>query len=248
MDIQIGSYAGLCAVISDLGGTVKHVTFKGKNIIFPETIINEKKRGGIPICFPYFGKPGEAFSEMPQHGWLRDQTLKVSRRDTNRVFLVGEKDPQKQYPWKLGYKIAMSINPKNNSLTVLLEVERLKDGVSSLAPINPGFHPYFLGDSLNAPLNFFAQVEGKESITNFPLESAKTENGKCVLVRSGGFDLLMWAEECAQLVLWSDSPTKKYFCAEPVLGKPTSFNDPGSGKFLQVGEKFRMSFSLAVLL
>jgi len=246
-----GSKDSLYATVSPIGATVVKLTYYGQDLIYPLKGIDSlsRRRGGIPICFPYFGSPTGRYSDLPRHGWLRDEKLEFFGESDNEGFFFGRSKPTKEYPWELEYRVSVLIDPEAASLKLELEVVRVDDGLLSLpAPINPGFHPYFCGDPNHSISELFASVNGK-LITEFHQNAAMIASEGKVFVRSGNHNLKLSAPDCSCLVLWSDSPKKEsaYFCVEPILMKPATFGDCDGGRFLQIGEDLKMTFSLAVV-
>lgn len=233
------------AKVSGVGGTVLEWVCDGENLIFPERKVGEKSRGGIPICFPFFGS--SPFEGIPKHGWLRRQTLTVLEEAGNSVILAGKNDRLPSFNWLLAYKVSVSIGPKGR-LTMKLEAERLEDGEYYALPINPGFHPYFLSDPAFPIANCLARV-GKSVISDFPKQSVRIDFAEPILVKSGKRTVLIGTGgytvgSC--LTLWSDDPNQ-YFCLEPVLRYPATLQDPDRGIFLQPGDKLKMICSLEVV-
>jgi galactose mutarotase-like enzyme len=210
-----------------------------------------KQRGGIPICFPFFGPPKPGFKKLRRHGWLRNEKLAVVSTSSNSVVLEGENRYRKTYPWYMGYQVTVSM-VKDGLLKIELRVTRAKDGVAGKAPINPAFHPYFA--------NSFGQrarivdINGSDSL--FSAEIKVHPDGRArilpatddILINLGLKKVRMslggdFAKE-SRLVLWSDS--NEYFCVEPVLADPDSFNTP-NGICLEEGERLTIICLLEVL-
>ena len=234
--IKIIGNKHVCATVSSIGGTVEDFMFHSENIIFPSRLVGNKSRGGIPICFPFFGKPTKDFSSIPQHGWLRHQ-----------VVFVGENKVTEEFPWKLHYTITVFVCPADASLTVNLITERLKDGCFYSTPINPGFHPYFCSDKAKRCIARGMTRIGKRVITDFKKESAQVTVDNPILIKSGKQTVLMELTRCvSQLTLWSDNPDE-YFCVEPVLTSRDDFATPEDGRFLAEGGKFEMTMRLTVV-
>ncbi|MCK4859934.1 MAG: hypothetical protein KAS87_05190 [Candidatus Omnitrophica bacterium] len=232
------------ATVSSVGGTVVEFVHQGTNIIYPQQTIEKegemKKRGGIPICVPFFGLPGSGLKRLGQHGWLRDQELAVVATSRNSVTLEGDNRYRKTYPWRIKYRVTVAI-VEEGLLETKLRVTRIKDGIAINAPINPAFHPYFASSSgdrarivdinVGNPL-FSTGIEvhpnGRSRIFPAPNEILINLGLKTVrMLLRGGF------ARGSCLVLWSDS--NKYFCVEPVLADPDSFNTP-NGIFLKEKE------------
>jgi galactose mutarotase-like enzyme len=241
------------AVISSIGATVKEFVYRGKNLIYPERMVGEKSRGGIPICFPFFGKPIKALSSFPRHGWLRHQELESYWGAPNQVVFEGENEVTGEFPWRLKYLITISIAPLTGLLELKLVTERLLDGQYFSAPINPGFHPYFCSDFSKPPRHTIARClarVGSSVLTNFEKESRIIIVDNPILIKSGGQTLNMELSgdfnSASQLTLWSDN-ADEYFCVEPILTHPSVFAEPEGGKFLSMGEKSEMVMRLTVV-
>lgn len=243
------------ATVSSVGGTVVEFVCQGTDIIYPQQTIERggemKKRGGIPICVPFFGPPKPGFKRFKQHGWLRNQELAVVSTSRNSVILEGDNKYRKTYPWRIRYRVTVSMI-EDGSLETKLRITRIKDGVDSKAPINPAFHPYFANSS-----------EGRTRIVdiniNNPLISEGIEvhpNGRArILSATDGILINLGLKKVRMslgggftrgscLVLWSDS--NKYFCVEPVLADPDSFNTP-NGIYLKEKEWLTIVCLLKVL-
>lgn len=237
------------AVVSSLGGIVTKFVWNGSPIIYPERAVGEKSRGGIPVCFPFFGK-SEEFYEIPKHGWLRNEELTLVHEAEMCVVFYGRRKADRWYPWSLEYEISVSIDPALG-LTIRLFSKRLHDGNHLTAPINPGFHPYFLSDSSeNHFVKCMARV-GSKVVTDFCKESNKIIVADPILVKSGEKTVKIILGEAFSsdscLTLWSDDPDK-YFCVEPVLTHPSKFfGHSDKGKFLRPNEIIEMACALRVV-
>ncbi len=232
-----------CASISPKGGIVAMYVFRDKHIIYPERPVGEKSRGGIPICFPFFGKPKESFEEIPQHGFLRHQLLSPSAQTIVSAALMGCNIPQVAYPWSLSYGIGVSLDEKG-SLSVKLGVKRLDDGLKTAAPINPGFHPYFSNLRKHS-----AKIGGRE-ISDFPQKSVGIPMEHPILINMGECQAEMELEGFSRdsyFTIWSDNP-EKYFCVEPVLTHPSAFNVEGKGAFLEIGETLELGMTIKPIM
>lgn len=234
------------ANVSIIGGTVTSLTHKGIPIIFPQQEIDDKIRGGIPICFPFFGPAPAAYSEIKQHGWLRDQNLQVidyiDIDDCGMVLLRGVTPENEQYPWKLEYDIMISVHDSPAALKIKLKVKRLNDGHYFHAPINPAFHPYFCSSKAFPSITNCLTKVGEDVFTDnyFGKDAAmihaqmpiivQTQKEVVELVLREGFD------QMSRIAFWSDNPGS-YYCIEPVAINPEYFadNDRG-GIFLGEGE------------
>jgi len=217
-----------------VGGTVKEFEWRGCPIIYRERKVEEKLRGGIPICFPYAGMPPERFGTQ-QHGWLRHQQLEIIDSAENSITLYGKNKPTENYPWQLAYTIVTSISPMG--LKQKLTAERLSDGIDPLAPVNPMFHHYFknCGRSI--------AIIGNERVLDFSKDAKINPVSRSIVIDSGRWLMRMELggdfNKNSCVTLWSDN-AKNYFCVEPVLTSPNMFNNTKGGKFLHVGQALKM--------
>ncbi len=238
------------AVVSSVGGTVQEFVYHGENLIYKGRQIGGKSRGGIPICFPFFGKPIACFSSIPQHGWLRNQELSMQGyAEEYGILFVEGNTPTEEFPWQLKYEVTVSIDSEVDALSLKLVTERLKDGVDFGAPINPGFHPYFCADRSNGIATCMARV-GSRVLTDFKKESEKIVANTPIIIKSGSRFLKMQLSgdfnPASQLTLWSGSPGE-YFCVEPILTQQDVFAKTEGGKFLKEGEKSTIIMQLSVM-
>jgi len=228
MSVKIGN-KNVSITVALHGGTITHFIYHGEDIIFPHHFIGSlKTRGGIPVCFPFFGVPTEKFSQLPKHGWLRNQQLALINGTDHSVSLTGHNGHLTEvYPWQLEYTVTASITD-TDGLLFKLEATRLDDGIKEPAPVNPGFHPYFsnLGKSELVCCDGTSKFVPAQKIHVIDLGSKKVK-----MTLSGDFN------ENSQFVLWSD--VEKYFCVEPILGDPQHFDTP-RGKNLEIGERIML--------
>jgi galactose mutarotase-like enzyme len=127
------------------------------------------------------------------------------------------------------------------------EVEACRDGVRAKLevgpvrnprPILPAIHPYFAvspgGEYIISVggLKFGAAELGGEAIICECQHSIVR-----VHLYGIGEVRINTTSNCSHVVLWSDQPSK-YFCVEPVFGKPGSFAGL-DGQVLERGDKFR---------
>jgi galactose mutarotase-like enzyme len=237
---EIGRYV----IVSLKGATVISYIFNNVVVIFPQTLVGSKIRGGIPICFPFFGSPKPKFAgEISQHGWLRDQQFAPHREGENSVILRGFMNGQVKttYPWAFLYDVEISIEPKG-TLALELCAVRLNDGIDDLAPVNPGFHPYFCNLGRKAVIingDAWIAEEGPAKIVP-AAEEILIDMGAAQVKMSLGGDF----DEKSCFALWTDN-AKKYFCVEPILTHPDDFDTP-NGKFLERGQMLKLYCSISV--
>ncbi|MFZ2188219.1 MAG: hypothetical protein WAV73_01480 [Candidatus Moraniibacteriota bacterium] len=239
MIIRIGN-GDAYADLSSFGGILSNFVWEGSEIIYPERKVGEKQRGGIPICFPFFGAPPKKFSEYNRHGWLRNQELNPIEFSKTRAGFGGRNEPTKSYPWLLKYEVWASICGING-LTLKLRVKRVADGHAAGAPINPAFHPFFR--SLG---KHFAQI-GKTKIGEFNDVAKSCSSHKLIYINTGKWWVRMELggdfNAQSSVFTWSDDP-EQYFCVEPVMAQRELFANPKKGKFLYTGEQSEITCTI----
>jgi len=108
------------AVLSTNGGCVQRFLVNDLDILYPETLLEingqTKKRGGVPILFPWAG----ALENYPQHGFARDMEWKVIDQESNEI-LLGLKDNEqtfKIFPYHFRNGLKIELNEKRMFLSV----------------------------------------------------------------------------------------------------------------------------------
>ena len=238
------------AIVSPIGGQVTSYIKDGKEIIYLQRMIGAKLRGGIPICFPFFGPPKPRFAgEIAQHGWLRDQELDIWHKVIEitppiQVIFQGAREKNREsYPWSLEYWVATYLT-SIGSLDLTLRVRRLEDGIEADAPINPAFHPYF--SNLGRRAVKIGEDEREVSVGQD--ETIPLRGEKAIIVDLGEKKVQMVLDgdfgEQSCLTLWTDSG--QYFCVEPSLIHPDDFDAP-KGRYLKQGQVLTLICRLYVL-
>jgi len=249
--------------VSAKGGMITGWKHKDKDII-PELHQKENStslRGGVPICFPFFGPSPIGMESIPQHGWLRNEELSGKmvenynpgdiKIDSDKkgalieqiknktvIQFSKENEPTAEYPWKLKYTITHILT--EDGMETVLEIERLNDGQEEDAPINPAFHPYFA-----IKQDGQTKIDGEEpnfSPNDYGIDI--TDDSDIVISTQGGL-IKMQTEGFGKVWIWSDNPDK-YACIEPVIQEPEKFNTP-EGKFLKQREKIQVSMKLGII-
>lgn len=229
--------------VSSLGATVLGCSYRSKEVIYVfRDIGNGKKRGGIPICFPFFGPSPISFEKyVAQHGWLRDQNFSMWSRFKNIVTFAGLNIPVVPYSWLLMYSVAHVLGERY--LETHIQIMRLKDDVSGRAPLNPGLHPYF-------PKRGNAKVYvGSRTITCF------SHNAECIRVKKDDHIIIDTGEVKIRMTLtgfdyetcvyiWSDSDA--YFCVEPVL-MPMEYFNASKGLFFDQKDLMELCMRLEIV-
>lgn len=228
--------------ISRTGGTVLSFKVDGENIFYPWHIrAEDKERGGMPLCVPYFGLT--EFSDK-KHGFLRTlDAYDVKRSSEDSIVFSFLKEAKHAYSWDFLYTLKYEVGDR--VLKVELDFTRIEDCIHKPAPINIAFHPYFAtnGESKvsvfngNVPYGNFS-----DEAKTISLETSQTRidiGNKIIFMSVRGF-----TTEKSKLVLWSDD-REKYVCVEPVLQDKKLFNT-SDGIFMNTDESKK--FSLEVLV
>ncbi len=222
-DIKL-RYGSMESSVSLDGAYVTRLSFDGKDILFPDGSypINgkEKRRGGIPILFPYAG-PLENRPDWPQHGFARDMEWKdktiYEDLEPQGVLLElkSNEKTQKLFPYQFSNKLEIVLGENGFSYKLTVFNEGTKD-----MPIAPGVHPYFClptGELGDIETNIKGlDLEDYQLTKTLPLSMQKEVEIK--IPKIGGIKMLLGGDflrDKAQLWFWTDSPKYDYFCVEP---------------------------------
>jgi len=206
------------ADISDIGATVKTFTIAETNILYPWKDLGNKKRGGSPICSPYFGEPGG----KKRHGFLRDTKATGSRIILpDRVKMTFLSKADNIYPWSLKHEV-IAVVEKNTFSTSL----RITNQTEERAPGNPGFHPYFTCENAQMVAvhiggREYSDFSEKIRIIALPKEASNSisivmPNRIITMDLEGNFSYLH-----SHIGLWTDARDR--VCVEPILYHPDLF-------------------------
>lgn len=230
-------------LVFDRGSTVTNFRVDKRDIFFPWQTRMEKARGGCPICAPWFGKSERG----PHHGHLRNlENGACEKIDSAAARMFFNRPGDNGYPWPMRYMVTTRLG-EEGTMTVMLMIERGKDGIEESAPVNPGFHPYFCCDDAGKVKVWMAgkTYSGfEEKARMIPVEDTQ------VMISSPGLNMKMlllsgFRKGHSQLVFWTDNKDK-YFCLEPILEDPSLFDTP-QGRHLNQGEFLGMSVLFQVL-
>lgn len=240
--------------ISPDGAYLTKLTFDDKNFLFPDGfyLINgkEKRRGGMPLLFPYAG-PLREHPDWPQHGFARDirweEKTVYEDLEPKEVLLGLESNEETQKIFPYQFRNELKIGLDENGLSYVLTVfnEDNKD-----IPITPGFHPYF-------PLPSQKLSDFKTSINSFNLENYQLgetlflpieHEVKINIPQVGEIEMSLagdFLRDKAQLWFWTDN--LKYFCIEPCSAPPDGFSKKDEQILVPPGEnkKFIMNLKIA---
>jgi galactose mutarotase-like enzyme len=239
-------YGSMEAFVSPQGAYITKLICDGKDILFPDGIyrINnkEKRRGGMPILFPYAG-PIENHPDWPQHGFARDMEWKdktlYEDLEPREVLLElkSNKKTQEIFPYKFTNELKITLNENEISYVLTVINEDNKD-----MPVATGVHPYFSLPSQKLD-DVRTNIKGL-NLKNYQLAETLTpamqkeveinipKIGEIKMILGGDF-----LRDQAQLWFWTDSPKYDYFCLEPcsvpvngLLKKDEQILIPAGGK------------------
>jgi galactose mutarotase-like enzyme len=185
------------------------------------------KRRGIPILFPYFGKPS---AELPQHGFGRDTLWKCVHVDeVSMSMMISEIDisdaARAYYPYRFEATIALTL-AETNILQYTLKVKNT--GIDPL-PISPGLHPYW---SIPHDAKKKLIVDG---VTGFDAHAVDWDNAppdtdfafhNPVTFHTDTYSVTMrdtspCGDKVNQITIWSqalDKTDHDFVCIEPICG------------------------------
>ncbi len=222
-DIEL-SCDGTTAIVSPNGGYIKRFCVDGRDVLYPDQEVTtdgaRKRRGGIPILFPWAGKVC-GHEEMRQHGFARD--LKWRQLGVSPVFArkaailsldekaMGEAE-RGMYSHK--FLLMLTVTIKDGQLSHSLGIITGPESI----PTALGIHPYF-----NVPEGDISSI--KTNIAGF--NPARYEIGDVAVfslqpvvdLEIPGLGLVKmitegtWRRPQASLVVWTDSPNR--ICVEP---------------------------------
>lgn len=233
------------AIISDeYPAIITAWSVNGIDILLPEqnVLINgqNKKRGGIPICFPNFGKPVLYDDvEIPQHGFLRSikNVLTPTGINQSRIFFDGNASA-----YGLSYDVSSFIQVQNGQMSTLSQNLIVKSGSDfKKMPLCLGFHPYFrvnrkylkfvLDDIAMNMISDKNLIKAQMFDFKSHIEIQLDENLFVEITCSVDFDT-----GHQKICIWSDNPDK-YICVEPIIHNPKLFGTP-QGYFVDDTAKY----------
>ncbi|KAI0560594.1 Aldose 1-/Glucose-6-phosphate 1-epimerase [Gracilaria domingensis] len=152
----------------------------GKEMIYtsPTAILDGTKaiRGGIPICFPQFGKKGT----LRQHGfarnslWTYDESFSSSDGSPALRFVLCDTEETRKSEWGHAFEAAVniSLSPDGNSLTVKMEVKN--NNASEPFSFTTALHSYFCCESEDTVLTEYSGLTYEDNIES---GKSKMQNG-----------------------------------------------------------------------
>lgn len=238
------------------GALVTRFAVDGEELLFLDaaTLLDPSKnvRGGIPLLFPFAGKPPPGTS-LPQHGFARRRPWEVLTATSDgtsawvECVLRDDAESRAAWPWAFELRYAVTLSEGGLSLEWTLFNRDPKP-----LPLHFGIHPYFLvGEKA------LVRVEGASGLA-FDNRAQADRHVDTVDFSEGEVDLhfaapasrrtrlerglppavaLEWSPQFDTLVLWT-LPGQPFVCVEPWSGRggvpATRFVDPGQGEHLSV--------------
>src|SRR5687768_11718362 len=236
------------ALVPKKGANVSLFRVKGKDILFPDAMIEtpqgQKRRGGIPVLFPNAGPLDEKTKEfkLAPHGFGRNSAWQVGKVTDNQATLELSSNSETLEQFSFEFLAKITVTLKDKSLHYELTITNPSD--SKVLSIAPGLHPYFAIDTTKKHL-LQTNIPGFDPKTydwNTPLylkaqpevEIIHPENGKIYLKLSS-----QWKA----LVVWSE-PSGDYICVEPWVGEVNALLNPSERLEVQPGQTETLIFSI----
>ena len=186
---------------------------------------SSKKRAGIPILFPYFGKA----KYIRQHGFGRDSMWHIRASSQSHIILELssdhiEADAKKEYPYKFHASLEIKIDD-SGSLFYNLSVQNI--GNEDL-PISPGIHPYWDIQQEDKKKIKVKGLQGFDATAfdwdNNPPDIRCAFDKKVILSfpqRNIYIEDISEEAKITQIAVWSqaiDKPDFNFVCFEPICG------------------------------
>jgi D-hexose-6-phosphate mutarotase len=200
------------------GALVTSFVVDGVPVLFMDeaTLLDPSKnvRGGVPVLFPFAGKPPEG-SALPQHGFARNRAWEpvsaVADEATARLELKLEATPETLAAWPHDFELRYAISLFDERL--MLEWAFTNRGPTPM-PLHFGIHPYFVvGPKERVKVNGVPGVDFSKGEVD--LHTTPFHNGGTQLERGDGKVVqLSWTEHFSTLVVWT-LPDRPFVCVEP---------------------------------
>lgn len=197
--------------------------------------------GGIPICWPWFGRNGDPGTPLHGFAWARDWKVESleNGESTSRIRMLLEEAGK----WRLEYDVCL-----DESLSVLLTMRNLGD---ERFVVTTGFHPYF---SVSNPGNVSVLTPSKEILCQPGMDGGRPfgEGTYRIVDRESGRTIELRTSGNSKLVIWSVGPDgdtlsglapddwRKYICVEPAVMPRCD------GYYLNPGEVRTIGMSMSV--
>lgn len=145
----------------------------------PDAVLDGSKaiRGGIPICFPQFGKKGD----LSQHGfarnlpWKVDHNFEVPSGSTAIRFILEHTEETLASAWPFRFHVTYTITLSDGGDVLTIEMDVVNKDSCSF-PFTMALHSYFVCDPESTSLPDFNNVEFVDS-NDHSAEGPKKQNG-----------------------------------------------------------------------
>jgi glucose-6-phosphate 1-epimerase len=231
-DILRLSHAELTAEISTKGAWLRRLDHAGVPLLFPkqEFILHDgsvKVRGGCHVCLPNFGPGGE--SELPQHGFARDEEWVCEQQTESRLVLSLEITTGAY----AGLLSTLSYELIDGGISMQLTV---KNKSESPLRVSPGFHPYFpcTADAVHISGVSYELNNLQEAKVMEPAPNTITISNCTYQLESDG--LSKW-------IAWTDQ-LGDYVCVEPTAAGFSFLEEAEDDELLQSSSKRSWSFAI----
>lgn len=206
------------AVLSTQGACLEKFSVNGQDLFYPETFLEingeRKKRGGMPLLFPWAG----FLANYPQHGFARNlkwEKLPVHHdllRKRGFLELKDNKETFQIFPYHFYSQVKVEVKEKE-----LFYLFTVFNQDQKTTPLCPGFHPYFKipqGEFTNLRTNIEGFEPRNYQLTEtlfFPMQPVELEIPQLGEIKmSFGQD---FSRQQAKLAVWTDH--LQYLCVEP---------------------------------
>lgn len=231
--------------VDTLGANVlSYVPTGDREVIFrqvEERRTNQWYHGGVPVCWPWFGRNGDPGSVLHGFAWSQDWTVdKVEngKRRSKAVLRLERKDE-----FRLSYEILL-----DGELSLRLSMSNL--GRDKLV-ITTGFHPYF---SVSHPRNVTVDTPRGPIHCHEAMDGGRPFGAGMYRISDSGWSRSIELKSFGnnKLVIWNVGPDEqlpglmptdwtKYICVEPaVLPRCDGF-------YLQPGQTKEIGMSCRVV-
>lgn len=250
---------GNALAISPKGGTVTQWLVDGRNVLFPEQLVQIgdkiKLRGGIPVMHPNFGTPPKGI-DLQKHGFLRHKILGTAEKGrSNLLAYYDSRDDGTVADFSFPHSVIVSASILETTLKHGVEIRNLSKQLGSKMPIGTGIHPYFRLPKGTGDIelrNSFVQITGEYG----PRIIADNPPGYITINAHGlghihmrilalFYDGKRQPEKQITLVIWTDGGKNEkgesYVCVEPVVADPKVFNTK-EGFFIEPGKRLIMEY------
>lgn len=194
------------------GALIQDWDSNGVQLLFSNTIINGRRRGGIPLLFP---NAGVGKAPLMNHGFARDLEWDLIEKTDSSISLKLCSNPEtfEVYPHQFEIIFRVKLMDFGLGLHFLVKNNGEKD-----MPVAPGFHPYFFlpndeRTSLELGLKKFSLDTFTWDETVSLLSPSETT------IKTRDYSLKMTAApEFKRTMVWSE-PVSEFICVEPWAGE-----------------------------